>query len=196
MMYGYARSSLVDKDVNEQIEQLKKAGCENIYVEEIISNERPKFQELLSTLKKDDTLVVTKLDHFARSAIQSSQLIQKLLSQCITVHIINIGKLDNTPTTETTRNIIFSFADFEKNMMIERAQESKLHAKKNNPNFKEGRPRTPKEQLDKAMKMLTEGLSYKEVALQTGISKATVYREARDRGLTKKQQEIAITANN
>ena len=186
----------LDKDVNEQIEQLKKAGCENIYVEEIISNERPKFQELLSTLKKDDTLVVTKLDHFARSAIQSSQLIQKLLSQCITVHIINIGKLDNTPTAETTRNIIFSFADFEKNMMIERAQESKLHAKKNNPNFKEGRPRTPKEQLDKAMKMLTEGLSYKEVALQTGISKATVYREARDRGLTKKQQEIAITAKN
>lgn len=194
MIYGYARVSTVGQDLESQIEELKRKGCQVIYSEKYTGTQtdRPKFNELLGKLQKGDTLMVTKLDRFARSAIQGSELVKELLNRGIIVHIINIGTLDNTPASKLVRNIFFSFAEFERDMIVERTQEGRRYAKENNPNFKEGRPRLAKPKMDRAMKMLVdEGLSYKEVAEQTGISKATVYREAVRRGLTKKQREVA-----
>ena len=194
MIYGYARVSTMGQDLESQIEELKRKGCEVVYSEKYTGTQtdRPKFNELIEKLQEGDTLMVTKLDRFARSAIQGSELVKDLLSRGIIVHIINMGTLDNTPASKLVRNIFFSFAEFERDMIVERTQEGRRYAKENNPNFKEGRPRVAKPQMDRAMKMLVdEGLSYKEVAEQTGISKATVYREAARRGLTKKQREIA-----
>lgn len=194
MIYGYARVSTMGQDLESQIEELKRKGCEVVYSEKYTGTQtdRPKFNELLEKLQEGDTLMVTKLDRFARSAIQGSELVKDLLSRGIIVHIINMGTLDNTPASKLVRNIFFSFAEFERDMIVERTQEGRRYAKENNPNFREGRPRVAKPQMDRAMRMLVdEGLSYKEVAEQTGISKATVYREAARRGLTKKQREIA-----
>lgn len=59
---------------------------------------RPEFDKLLEELKAGDTLVVAKLDRFARSVLQASDLITKLIDDGIRVNVCNLGwiSLDHT----------------------------------------------------------------------------------------------------
>lgn len=69
MKRGYARVSTIGQDLQSQIERLKDEGCEIIYAEKFSGTnaQRTEFQRLLGDLEDGDTLVVTKLDRFARS---------------------------------------------------------------------------------------------------------------------------------
>lgn len=186
-IYGYARVSTKGqaKDGNSlesQIETLKENGAIEIYSDSFTGTktDRPEFNKLLEVLKAGDTLMVTKLDRFARSMTQGSELVNELIKRGIKVNILNIGMMDNTPASKLIRNIFFSFAEFERDMIVERTQEGKAVAK-TKEGFKEGRPKayTPK-QLDNALSMLTVNggkHSYKEVAELLGISKSTLIRE-------------------
>ncbi|MEK4068924.1 recombinase family protein [Peribacillus sp. FSL R5-0717] len=156
---------------------LEAEGCEKIYSEKFTGTktDRPKFRELLSILQAGDTLVVTKLDRLARSMTQSSELVKTLLERGIKVNILNIGMMDNTPTSKLIKNIFFSFAEFERDMIVERTQEGKAIAKQRE-DFREGRPnKFKKKQIEHALKLL-ENQSYKEVENMTGISKSTLIR--------------------
>ncbi|SOC16580.1 resolvase-like protein [Ureibacillus xyleni] len=71
-----------------------------------------------------------------------------MIDRGIAVHILNMGLLDNTPASKLVRNIFFAFAEFERDMIVERTQEGKAIAKQQ-PNFKEGRPhKYTKKQMD------------------------------------------------
>src|SRR5690606_6897052 len=100
MKYGYARVSTVEQNLQSQIEQLKKAGCTKIYEEKFTGTkkDRPEFQKLLKELKKGDTLVVTKLDRFARSASDGMEIIKGLFNRGVNVHVLNMGLIEDTPT--------------------------------------------------------------------------------------------------
>ena len=101
---------------------------------------RPEFDKLLEELKAGDTLVVAKLDRFARSVSQASDLITKLIDDGIRVDVCNLGILDNSSMSTLMRNILLSFAQFERDMIVERTQEGKAIARQN-PDFREGRPK-------------------------------------------------------
>ncbi|MBM7610141.1 DNA invertase Pin-like site-specific DNA recombinase [Lysinibacillus composti] len=184
MKYGYARVSTAGQDLETQIQNLKAAGCDEIYSEHFTGTQtnRPQFNTLLRKLEVGDTLVVTKLDRFARSATKGSELVRELIDRGIAVHILNMGLLDNTPASKLVRNIFFAFAEFERDMIVERTQEGKAIAKQQ-PGFKEGRPpKYTKKQLNHAVQLLNSN-SYNQVAELTGISKSTIIREVKKRKL-------------
>lgn len=181
-VYGYARVSTVGQDLEAQIQQLEQNGASIIYQEKFTGTktDRPQFNELLNVLKEGDTLMVTKLDRFARSAWQGSKLVNELVECGIKVNILNIGLLDNTPASKLIKNIFLAFAEFERDMIVERTQEGKAIAKQN-PNYREGRkPTYTKAQLDHAME-LKETHSFKQVEAKTKISMSTLKREAKIR---------------
>lgn len=129
-------------------------------------------------MQPGDILKVTKLDRIARSATQGIELIQSLLDKGITVHVLNMGMMDNTPTGKLVRNVMLAFAEFERDMIVERTGEGKAIARQN-PGFQEGRPpKYGKAQLKYAMELLGN-YSYKEVVEMTGISKSTLLRAKR-----------------
>ena len=89
-----------------------------------------------------------------------------------------MGIMDNTPTGKLIRTIMLAFAEFERDMIVERTQEGKAIAKQN-PDFREGRPKTYKrEQINHALDLL-QTRSYKQVEEMTGISKSTLIRAKR-----------------
>ena len=187
MIYGYARVSTAGQAASgnslaDQQEQLTKAGCQEIIVEQYTGSttHRPDFSQLLDKLQPDDTLVVTKLDRIARNAGEGINLINDLMKKGIKVHILNIGLLDNTPTGKLIANIMLAFAQFERDMIIERTQAGKAIAKQK-ADFVDGRPRIPASQTDHALELLEEGLSYKQVARKTGISISTLARRVREK---------------
>jgi DNA invertase Pin-like site-specific DNA recombinase len=180
MKYGYARVSTLHQDLEAQLQALEKEGCEKIYSEKFTGTkaDRPQFQELLSVLKQGDTLVVTKLDRFARSSEDAIHTIKELFKRGVKVHVLNMGLIEDTPTGRLILTIMSGFAEFERDMIVERTQEGKAIAKLN-PDFKEGRPKKfGKKQIEHALELLKEN-SYKQVEAMTGISKSTLIRAKR-----------------
>ena len=188
MIFGYARVSTKAqaRDGNSlegQIQALKGAGAEEIYEDAFTGTkmDRPEFEKLRVRLKKGDTLIVTKLDRLARSVSQASGLTTELIDQGVTINVLNLGILSNDSMNTLLRNILLAFAQFERDMIVQRTQEGKAVARATDPNFKEGRPRKwDDEQLEHAMNLLQDH-SYSQVVKLTGISKSTLIRERRKR---------------
>lgn len=180
MKYGYARVSTLHQDLESQIQILQKEGCEEIYSEKFTGTkaDRPKFQELLSMLETGDTLVVTKLDRFARSTVDAIQTVRTLFEKGVKIHILNMGLVEDTPTGRLVFNVMSAFAEFERDMIVELTQEGKAIAKLRE-DFREGRPKKfSKKQIEHALSLL-EDHSYKQVEEITGISKSTLIRAKR-----------------
>ena len=179
MIYGYARVSTKGqaKDGNSleaQEKALRESGSNEIYVDAFTGTktDRPEFDKLMDKIQKGDTLIVTKLDRFARSMTQGSELVSDLVEKGIKVYILNIGVMDNTPSSKLIRNVFFAFAEFERDMIVERTMEGKAIAKQN-PDFREGRPKKySRKQIEHALELL-ESNSYKQVEDMTGISKSS-----------------------
>src|SRR5699024_4903283 len=142
MKYGYARVSTVHQDLEGQLQALKKEGCEKIFQDKLTGThkDRPKLQQLLYEIEVGDTLVITKLDRIARSAMAGIETIQQLFQQGVKVHVLNMGLVEDTPTGRLILNVMLAFAEFERDMIVERTQEGKAIAKQD-PDFREGRPR-------------------------------------------------------
>ncbi|MBG9479380.1 recombinase family protein [Lysinibacillus sphaericus] len=179
MKYGYARVSTIHQDLESQLQQLENENCDVIYNEKIsgTKKERPEFQKLINVLNEGDTLVVTKVDRFARNTKNALEIIQDLFNRNIRVHILNMGIIENTPSGKLIFSIFSAFAEFERDMIVERTQEGKAIAKQKE-GFSEGRPKKyTKKQLDHAMQLKDSGMSYKQISDVTGISKSTLTRE-------------------
>ena len=188
MKFGYIRVSTRKQardgnSLEAQREALTAAGAEKIYTDAFTGTkiERPEFDRLRAQLRRGDVLIVTRLDRLARSVSQASGLITDMIDEGITINVLNLGVLSNDSVNTLLRNVLLSFAQFERDMIVQRTQEGKAVARATDPDFREGRP--PKfdaEQLDHAMELL-ENHSYTQVVKLTGISKSTLIRERKRR---------------
>lgn len=187
MIYGYARVSTKSQEDNTSLQSqntmLKANGAGQIF-EDIATGssfEREGFQTMEKLLNKGDTLLVTKLDRFSRSTESGVNKVRELSEKGIKVHILNMGIVDaSTPNGKLMLNILLSFAEYERDCIVERMKDGKAMAKQN-PNFREGRPKKySKEKLDHAIDLLNNN-SYKRVEEMTGISKSTLIRARREK---------------
>ena len=183
MIYGYARVSTKGqaKDGNSLIAQeneLKRNGATTVMYESFTGTKlhRPVLDELLSKLQSGDTLIVTKLDRIARNARDGIDIINEVLNKGCSIRILNMGLFDNSPSGKLMRTVMLAFAEFERDMIVQRTQEGKEIARQN-PNFREGRPRKFRnEQLVHAVELFNSGKTYREVEALTGVSRSTLYR--------------------
>lgn len=185
IVFGYCRVSTRGQAVDgnslaSQEMAVRQSGATCIYKDAYTgtATARPEFTKLLHELRSGDTLIVTKLDRIARSAAQGSSLIQGLLDKGITVNVLNMGVIDDSPTGRLMMNILLSFAEFERDMILERTREGKRIAREK-PDYREGRPlKFTRQQISHAMDLL-ESHSYNQVVRMTGISKSTLMRAKR-----------------
>lgn len=190
MIYGYARVSTMEqaKDGNSleaQKTALKEAGAQVIYSDAFTGTKshRPELDKLLGKLQPGDTLVTSKLDRLARSVTDGVKLINGLLERGVVVRVLNMGLMDNTPTGKLIRTVMLAFAEFERDIIVERTQEGRAIARQRE-DYREGRPpKYKKAQIDHALELLVDH-SYKQVEEITGISKSTLIRAKRERNRT------------
>ena len=110
------------------------------------------------------------MDRFARNAPEGIQTVRDLVDRGIAVHILNMGRADNTPTGKLLVTMLLAFAEFERDMIVERTTAGKSYAKEHNPKFKEGRPRKD------VIYELAEGESISSACRRLGISRTQWYR--------------------
>lgn len=188
MKIGYARVSTLDQKLDLQIDDLKKAGCQRIITDKLsgAAKDRPQLDRLLEDIRENDVLVVWKLDRIGRSLRHLVQVVDLLQSKGAGLQSLN----DPIDTTTASGRLIFgvfaSLAEFERELISERTRAG-LQAARARGRLG-GRPGgLSKEAERKAMVAETlhrEGrLSVQEIAKELSISKTTLYKYLRHRGV-------------
>ena len=188
MIYGYARVSTKGQAANgnsleAQEKALRDNGASKIYYDAFTgtNTDRPELNKLKSLLVEGDTLIVTKLDRLGRSLSKTTELITELLQKGVKIHILNLGVLSNDSVNTLLRNVLLAFAQFERDMIIERTQEGKAMLKENDPNWKDGRHKKEPVDFKKFLKKQKDGeLTVAECCEQLGISRATWYNRLKE----------------
>lgn len=181
MIYGYARVStkkqLEGNGLEVQEKELLAAGADTVVKEQYTGTtmQRPKLDVLLEQLVAGDTLMAAKLDRIARTAAEGADVIRRLQDRGVTVHILNIGILDSSTTGRLMMNVLLAFAEFERDMIVERTQAGREIAR-THAGYREGRRPLPQARKDAAVSMIRNGHSYKEACEATGLSRSTILR--------------------
>lgn len=182
-IFGYTRVSTSNQDYQTQIQKLENAGAERIFSEKYTGAKkegRRELENLQDTVKKGDQVLVTKIDRLARSIVDLNSIVSSLNDKGVTVTF-----LDNSLTFEPNKkdsmqtlmmNMLGSFAQFERDLIVTRTQEGKQWHKTNNKNYREGRPKRVLNDRYKHAIELMKVLSMKEVVKKTDISLSTLKR--------------------
>jgi DNA invertase Pin-like site-specific DNA recombinase len=178
--YGYARVSTTSQDLKAQKQALIDAGVttDSIYSDRWTGTtiDRPQFNALLEVLSDGDTLTITKIDRLARNTKEALSVIEDLLKRNINITVLNLGKIENTTIGRLIYTVLLGVAEMERDMIVERTQEGKAYAKRNNPNFKEGRPKRKLSDRYLNAIELMQNKSIADTAKITNISTATLKR--------------------
>lgn len=179
---GYGRVSSKGQELNgnsleDQKNKLIDAGCaeEDIVLEVYTGTkmDRPKFTKLVEELCEGDTLVVCKLDRFARTVREGLEVVEELKNRGIKVHILNMGLIEDTPMGNLILTVMLAFAQFERDTIVERTQAGKALARERE-DYREGRPR--KEIPGEFFELLNSDISVAEACKMLEIHRTQWYR--------------------
>ena len=185
MIYGYARVSS-DKQNNygtslsDQIAVLKANGADIVYSDHYTGTKmsRPEFDKLVGLLRDGDTLIVTKLDRLGRTSEGMIHLIKDLLARNITVKVLNMGTIENTPVGKMIVTFLAGFAEMERDLIMERTMAGRAYKKATDPNYREGRkPKAYDETLfnELRIKVANGEITARNAAKMLGVGKSTWY---------------------
>ena len=194
MKIGYARVSTVGQSLETQIEKLTAAGCEsdNIYKEKqtgTSTKHREALAELKRTVREGDTVIVSKIDRLGRSLVDLNKIVSELVDKGAQVVFIddNItfsGKDD--AMNQLIFNMLSSFAEFERAIIVQRTTEGRQRALKQGRKFGRKISKAQRVAIDKALQMYDEredkGYTVSYILDESGISRSTLYNELRKRG--------------
>lgn len=188
MKYGYARISKQDQNIDFQLDALKKAGCERIFVD-IASGaktDRPDLNKMLSEVRPKDVITIWKLDRLGRSLKHLVQLVDQLNQQQVGLVSLKDPIDTTTPQGKLIFNIFASLAEFERDIIRERTKAGLDAARARGR--KGGRPKgLSREAQTTAYAAETlykeQTLSVQQICKRLSISKATLYSYLRHRGV-------------
>lgn len=124
MIFGYARISTFDQNVDFQKDALKKAGCEKLFVDQAsgAKTDRPGLNELVEKLRNGDTLVVWKLDRLGRSMPHLIETVHSLEKMGVAFKSL----MESIDTATINGKLVFhifgALAEFERGLISERTR--------------------------------------------------------------------------
>ena len=185
---GYARVSTQDQNLEMQLDALGKAGCEKVFQEKAsgMKSDRPQLAAMQQVLREGDVIYIYKLDRLGRSLKHLLELTSDFEKRGIGLVSIN----DHIDTTTAQGRLIFnifaSLAEFERDLIRERTRSGLGAARARGR--KGGRTRGISKEAEKTA-MLAQTLynerklGVNEIAADLKISKMTLYKYLRHRGV-------------
>lgn len=180
MKVGYARTSTIDQvaGIEAQVRDLQAAGCEEIFQEHASAvKQRDGLDKALGYVRQGDTLVVTKLDRLARSVPDLYTIVDMLKEKGVHLCILGLGIDTSTAAGKVMLTMMGAFAEFEREIMLERQREGIEKAKEEGKY--RGRKPMPTEIVHAVETFLETGVSKVWIAKRLNIGEATVYRIAK-----------------
>ena len=189
MKIGYARVSTKDQNMDLQTDALKKAGCEIIFAETVsgVKTDRPELIKLLGQVRKDDIVVVYKLDRLGRSLKHLLEVVAQLNSKQVGVQSISDAIDTTTPQGRLFFNISACFAEFERDLIRERTKSGleAARARGRKGGRRQGMTKEAEQKAILAESYYKEGkMGVNQIATEIGVSKMTLYKYLKHRKVT------------
>jgi DNA invertase Pin-like site-specific DNA recombinase len=160
--------------LDAQIRDLKTAGCEKIFTEQVSAvGKRPQLEAALDFIREGDTLICTRLDRLARSTQHLLEIAERVKAKGADLCILNLGDT-STATGRLMFTVIGAIACFERELMLERQREGIAKAKAEGK-YK-GRKATARAKSAEVTALVSEGVRPTDIARRLGIGRASVYR--------------------
>ena len=176
-IFGYARVSTEQQNLDRQLDALRKYGCNVIYNEKMTGTkrDRPELAKILDRITKGDTIVIESLSRLGRSTKDLIELTE--LFEQKGVHLVSLKEQINTSTS--TGKLLFTLmaaiTQFERDVITDRTWEGLKSARARGRIG--GRPRVNQDNIKKAVKLYrTQQYSVREIEDLTGVKKSTLYR--------------------
>ncbi len=149
MLIGYARVSTMDQNPALQMDALRDAGCERIFVEKASGShrDRPQLKAALDYLREGDTLVVWKLSRLARSLTQVIKTSADLEERGIGLKVLTQNIDTTTPEGRLFFHMNAAFDQFQREIIVENTRAGLKAAHKRGR--RGGRPKAMNEQTIK-----------------------------------------------
>ena len=189
---GYARVSTKDQNLDVQLMALRDFGCEQLFFEKLSGTiaHRPQLDACLSFLRQGDVLVVYKLDRLGRSLKNLIELLDGLKDRGVGF----VSLQDNISTEgaagQLMLNILGAFAQFERDLILERTAEGRKAAKEKGVRFgrKSAVNASTKAKEESCVKLYEIGTPVREIQKILGIgSSETIYRLLKRKGVELKK---------
>lgn len=176
-VFGYARVSTIDQNLDTQIEALQKFGCDRIFQDKVsgITTQRFALDEMMTLLREGDTIVVARFFRLGRSRDHLISLVNDFASRKVHFKALDVGIDTDTPAGKLILSIFASLAEFDRETILEKTRAGQLLAKAKGKHI--GRPRGVNQQnYEKVKKALTKQMSVAEIVNLTEISISSVKR--------------------
>lgn len=177
MIFGYARVSTQEQNLDSQLHLLQQAGCQEIYQEKIsgAATHRPELERLLAQLREGDTVVVARFFRLGRNRDHVINLVNSFGQKGVHFKALDIGIDTSTPAGKLVLSLFASLAEYERESILEKTRTGQLLAKAKGKHI--GRPSGVNQANFKRVKTAFEaGLSVSDVVNLTKISISTVKR--------------------
>lgn len=180
MLVGFARVSTQGQDLALQLEALKQAGCQEVFhgKQSGVSKENEdKLEELVRFVRDGDTVIVTKLDRLGRSLKSVLEVIDRIHAKGARLKTLDgaIDTSNTSPMAQAFINLLGTFAQLERDMIVSRTTEGREAAKANGVKF--GRkPVLSEEQQRYVLERLQAGASVNGLAVELGVTRQVIYR--------------------
>ena len=175
---AYIRVSSVGQSLDVQRDKVLAAGVteKNVFEEKRsgLNTGRPELKACLRALRPGDTLVVTKIDRLARSALDLLSIVNQLEKEGVSLRVLDQAIDTGTPAGKALLQMLAVFAEFETAIRSERQMDGIAKAKKNGVRFGR-RPKTTPDKV-REIKLMRETMTVPQIMKATGLSKASVYR--------------------
>lgn len=174
-IYGYARVSTTDQDLDTQVANLFGAGCSIVREEKVSGTSREgrtELETLLQFLRSGDVLMVTKVDRLARSVGDLQDIVKIIKAKGAALKATDQPIDTSTAAGKCFLDMLGVFAEFETNLRRERQMEGIAKAKAKG--VYEGRK--PSIDAEQVRRLAGEGVGATDIARQLGIGRASVYR--------------------
>lgn len=123
-VFGYARVSTLEQNLDSQRDELLKYGCSKVFFEKASGKNvlRPELNKLLDSLRERDVVVVYKLDRLARSLKDLIELV--ILFESLKVDLVSLSDGINTGSAvgKLMFHLVGAFAEFERSIISERTK--------------------------------------------------------------------------
>ena len=189
MIFGYARVSTKDQNLDLQIDALKKSGCEKIYQEKAsgTKSRREELDKLIEQFWTGDILIVYSLDRLGRTVLQLINLISVFKERGIHFKSITEGTFDTTsPMGEAIFQIIAVLKAVEVNVLKERTKSGLIAARARGRLG--GRPVGTYDKVKAAavVTLYKKEIPISQICEKIGISRSTLYQYLKREGVNYK----------
>lgn len=182
MIYGYARVSTADQNLDRQKDALIKYGVDVLRCEKMSGTKknRPELDKMLAELFEGDTVVIESLSRLGRSTNNLAELMETFNTKNIRLVSLKETIDTTTPTGKLLYTILSSLAQFERDILVERTNEGLKAARARGRTG--GRPKTDAKAMQKALALYqTKEYSITDITDLTGVSKSALYRALKER---------------